>query len=453
MLEKMTLCDYKMTMQGYKSLVILSTSYWARALSFFYLVFMTFGNLFRVLHLPLFRDNALVSEGFLYLFSFVYLISIKLTKGFYYLLLLSGIILASCAYGSIMHEKDPRAFLYAMRLICILFASYALGDMFWNKYGYDIQKFLRSFLIPFILWIVFGFIIYFVFPSLADFWQFLKGHNVLFNGDTHNRRFVTVIFDPNMYGAIVFLPILVSFILYKLSRKTKYLLLTNVFIVTAVLTWSRSGIFSLFILLMIVLIRAVINKRIYFSSKFSIFNAFICSLLLFLLPFFCFSDFQFFFSRLYNIFDDGSALCRLQSFQTGLSILQEYPLLGIGYNYLPPFLDGLSFLDSSILGLLVCFGVFPFSILAFIGATRFFLLKRHINSLRELNPFLYEYCSVFLYYILVTIILSSQFNNVLVFSFWIIPCLSCLIYIGKMTQHLVNYNNIKDSVNGNSPCT
>lgn len=439
-----------MTTQEHKRSMGMLTSYGERALSFVYLIFMSFGNFFRFLHLPVFRDNILASEGLLYFFAFAYLITVKMNKGFYQLLILSGIILASCAYGSIIHVKDPRAFLYAMRLICTLFASYALGDMFWKKYRFDIQKFLHFFLFPFALWIVFGFIIYFVFPSLADFWQFLKGHNVVFYGDAHNRRFVTVIFDPNIYGAIVFLPILGSFILYKLTQRAKYLLLTNIFIVTAVLTWSRSGITALFILLLIVLVRTVLSKRIYFSSRFSLFNALICSLLFFLLPVLCSSDFQFFFSRFYNVANDGSALCRLQSFQTGLSILQNYPLLGIGYNYLPPFLDGLNFLDSSILGLLVCFGIFPFSILAFIGAIRFFLLKRHLNSLSSLNPFLYEFCSVFLYYILVTIIFSSQFNNVLFFSFWIIPSLSCLIYIGKMTQYRMNYNTIKNNASENS---
>jgi O-antigen ligase len=405
---------------------------------------MTFGNFFRLFNLPIFRDNILVSEVLLYFFAFSYLLTKKINKGVFQILILAGIILVSSIYGSLLHEKDLRAILFGMRLIGTLFASYALGDMFWKKYGYDIQKFLRFFLFPFVLWIVFGFIIYFTFPSLANFWLILKEHNIVFNGDPHIGRFVTVLFDPNIYGSIVFLPILVSFMLYNISQKNKYLLLTNAFMITAVLTWSRSGIATVCILLMVVVVRAVLNKRTFFLNKIFLLNVLIFGHFLFLLPVLCYSEFHFFISRLFNVVDDGSALSRLRSFETGLSILQDYPLFGIGYNYLPSFLDGLNFLDSSILGLMVCFGIGPFSILAFIAAIRFFSLKNQINRLKSLNPFLYEFCSIFLCYILVTIFFSSNFNNVLFFPFWIIPSLSCLIYIGKMTQHQINYNTIKE---------
>ncbi len=403
---------------------------------FAYSVFLSFGNFFRFIHVPFFTDNLLLSEGVLYIFALMAALFLSKTKGFYRIGLFCFLIFLSTIYGGFLNGFEIKPFLYGIRLVMMVFCSFVLGEIFYQVFQDKLVKFLRFSLFPYTVSLVLGLLIYICFPKLEEFFLFLENYQIVFYGDPHIRRYVSVLFDPNMYAVVSFLPYLSCFIIYKITNKFKYLVFSNVFLLTVFLTWSRSGIATIIFLLGLIALNELLNRPVIIFGRTSFLFRSCVLISLFFCIFFSQDQAIYFLKRSVGISNDVSALFRFESFKTGLMALRENLFLGIGYNYLSLGGDRVNFIDSSLLGAMTCFGVVPF---VFFSGYLFFqlvLLKRRINYFKNAHPFFCRYFNYFFYYLLVVILFSSLFNNILFYCFWLIPALSSLFYILKLSQAL-----------------
>lgn len=338
----------------------------------------------------------------------------------------------SYCVGIVKFGWQGQATVYAVRFILLLLSGVVAGRILFEKYGRDYIKTAKYFLTTYFFLVVFGFIIFFVFPNSSELWEFLKQFNIDFLGDPHENRFLSTYFDPNYYSAIGIIPAILSVLVYRRSKSGLYLILFCLFSSTILLSGSRSGIVSAVILLSLTLLKSFLSN---ISFKFS--NKTFFQLFLLLFALLVLSPLIFYYSskiidRLLIIGDDTSAFARVVSFQFGLTLFSENPILGIGFNYLASFavqFNELTSLDSSLLSILVNYGlIFTFTL------SIYFLLK--INQLlQRLEPylksdiFLKDFVWSFIIYIFIIILFTSQFNNLLFYQFWLFPVLMLLSYL------------------------
>jgi len=404
---------------------------------FTFFVFIAFGNLFRFVNVSLFSDNVLASEGTIYLICAVlfFFVEIKAAQKMLMAVLSIG-VLFSCFYGSIYSGFELKAFIYALRLVCMLWSGVLLGSLFFKKFQDDINAFLAFFLKAYLAALVLGLGIYFLFPSAGQFWEFLSENNIVFHGDPHSSRFVSVYFDPNFYAAIACIPFLISVTLFGSTRSMKYLLYAGLFGFSILLTWSRSGFATFLLVLAIYLVHKLNGLLRGYFRRLSFFLTFVLLLSIPIIIYFNNSAFEFFTDRVINILEDGSAFARWETFKDALSVIQEYPCWGVGYNYLACKEVRV---DSSILLLLASFGIIPF--IAIFGSLAFFLVRGLQKSFCMASGPLASAYRMFCGYLAVIVFFSSFFNNLLFYQFWLIPVLVLFTYF-SLAMDCQNQNEV-----------
>lgn len=398
---------------------------------FFFFVFISLGNLPRILKTSLFSDHLLLSEVFLYLFSFLSLLFIKISKkAVLHLCFWSFLTFLSFIYGSFLQGYDLHAMLYTIRLIFFFITSYVLSAICFERFKGSILSFFSFLSKAYLIALFIGFVFYFVFPKASELWALLNSYQVTFHGDPHVKRFVSVYFDPNYYACIACIPFLLSCFLYEQTKKRIYLLQTFLFALSGLFTWSRSGIFLLGSLLLWMLFsfrkKLLSRKKIY--PLLGICLILCCSIFLF------WEELSLFFHRTFHVLEDDSALYRFHTFKMGLSLLKEHPLFGIGYHFLYQYTHpetGLHSLDSSLLSLLVQIGALPF-----LGLFAYFLYKlcflpKIFHLWKEQQKDSSLFLGWFSFYGFFTFFFASQFNNVLFYLFWALPFTVITLFILK----------------------
>lgn len=141
--------------------------------------------------------------------------------------------------------------------------------------------------------------------------------------------------------------------------------------------------------------------------------------------------------RFDRIGEDESALARLDSANIGWQLIGEKPILGHGFNaFLHRTADhgrGNLMLDSSIQHMMVSFGI-PLTSM-FILVVLFILLffLKESNKLQKKQPlrntFLAPVVIAYVSNIFVVIIFVSQFNQVILLTWWLVPNLSFGVYL------------------------
>ncbi|MBM3197950.1 MAG: hypothetical protein FJZ58_01685 [Chlamydiae bacterium] len=375
-------------------------------------IFLAFGNLFRLVESSQFSDHLLLSEGILYLLSFLCLIFYPFTSRVaFVVLLLTFLIAVSCVYGMYIQGMDIPACLYAMRLICLLVACLVLHEVSWFLFQGDLVRFFSFLSKAYLLALILGFGLYIFFPLSKHLWIALQDYHISFQGDPHQGRFVSIYFDPNYYACIAALAFLLVSYLRVVTEKRRYSFYAYLFLFSTLLTWSRSGI-AAFFLLFFYPHKGNRNKVFLFLFCFS------------LLAIGYQEEMGIFLGRLWNIFEEESAACRIRTWDFGLSLWREHPLFGIGINFLPLYTReefGLGSLDSSMLSFLVQVGGLPFLGCLTYCATKifsFFRLRRLWKEKEPKAPYFYGW---FFYYALVIVLFASQFNNILFYPFWVLP--------------------------------
>ena len=353
-------------------------------------LFMVGGNFFRFIQIQGLPSSFSIIEAILYLLSIpIYLSSVRKS------LSLVIVIFTYSLYGVLLNGFDLPSVLYSFKLVGMIFAGVALGDTL-------IKERAAPFLIKIYVALLFGgVIIFFLFPRAEIFFALLEGYGVHFTGDPHVRRFISPLFDPNYYAAIACVPMILT---WQMREKKSHFYLSILFFFSILLTFSRSGIATAF---GVIFFGGILEKK-----KQSL------KLLLILPAALIFhKELGYLINRTIHIFDDPSALHRLRTLKYGLRHFLELPLFGIGYNFIPAYLQqesGLLGIDSSLLTTLITFGLIPTLCALFFGILWSF---KRWKTFSPTHKWLYIYLAI-------SILFTSQFNNLLYYQFWLIPMIA-----------------------------
>lgn len=402
---------------------------------FFASFYLVIGNIPRFVSLPGFRDNLLITEFLLYLLTFFV---VSLQPGFIAWLFMSlggiaSIILLSFMVGVLREGFQIVPLSYALRLIFLIMAGYIFGYSLYKADGNKLVKILQRFSLIYLALALGGLAIYVAFPDSVQLWQLLDSYGIRFNGDPHQRRLLSSYFDPNFYSSIACIGVLSSLLAYHYSRHLRYLLISLIILLSILLSSSRSGIATLFAVLLLVVFQVsrFLLKKGTFSMRFAAILPILLVGVVALSPIYM-EPINRAVQRI--IQPDESAQVRLRSFETGQELFSISPILGLGYNYLAVYAeelrDGLSSVDSSPQATLINFGILgTFLILLWVS---WFFLKLYTNLRNVPEPIKQNYKLVLWYlnsYVLVIVIFSSQFNNVLYYPFWLFPIIALYTYL------------------------
>jgi O-antigen ligase len=407
---------------------------------FFASFYLVIGNIPRFVSLPGFRDNLLITEFLLYLLTFFVVLSqVKLMVRLIMSLgVTASIILLSFVVGMLQEGLQIVPLSYALRLILLITAGYVFGYSLFKVYGSSFVKVLQLFSFLYLLLAFLGFAIYVFFPDSVQLWGLLGRYGIRFNGDPHQRRLLSSYFDPNFYSALACIGVFSSLLAYHYSRQLRYVFVGLIITLSILLSSSRSGIATLFAVLFLVGLRVcihLINKRT-FSRRFSAILPIFLLTLVALSPVYI-EPIGRAVERI--IQPDESAQVRLRSFEIGQELFAISPIVGLGYNYLAVYAEklrgGLSSVDSSPQATLINFGIVgSFLLLACIA---WFFVKLY-NTLRILTEPLQSQWRLILWYlnsyVLVIVIFSSQFNNILYYPFWLFPIIALYTYLWLIAQ-------------------
>ena len=397
---------------------------------------ISLGNVPRFLETSLFSDHLLLTEIALYFFAFLSLPFLTLSKKSWLTLgALSFCTLISFFYGCLIHGADLHAALYVARLIAFYYTSAILAALSFQRYKTPIV-FFRYLCKGYAVALILGFCFFLFFPASEVLWKVLSSQSILFHGDPHVWRFVSVYFDPNYYAAIAGIPCLLSLYLYQSTSKKRYALFSFLCALSALLTQSRSGLFTLFLLLLWLFF---VSYKCFFSKRslkvtLSLFLFFIVFSLCF------FEEILAFAARVFSIKDDPSALYRFETFKWGVALFKERPLFGTGYNFLYSLIKqeiGLNSLDSSLLALLVQIGAIPFSLLLLFAIHQGCFLKKAVALWKRKELKGAYFLSSFICYGGLILGIASQFNQLLFYPFWALPFTVIALFLKSYLKSLV----------------
>jgi O-antigen ligase len=255
-------------------------------------------------------------------------------------------------------------------------------------------------------WVLgFGFLIFFLFPKAGPFFLFLDSLGIHFHGDPHVHRFISPFFDPNYYGAIACIPLILAW------QKCRYGLVILI-LLSIVLTFSRSGISTCGC---VVLILMLFGRGRFSCWAFG-------GLVLLLLPLIFSQEFWHLIERTLHIGQDPSALARLGTFESAFSLFGEHPVFGTGYHYLSKefhLLKGRLSPDSSVLITLVNFGLIPTLGMVIVG------VWWSLSHVRKQGVIF-----IFHIYVVICILITSLFNNLLYYPYWLMPVIAMMTRMG-----------------------
>ena len=386
---------------------------------FLFCTFLLFGNFFRFMPLPSFSSHFSVIEMLLYLISCpLYCMRFRKSQ-----LLIIGIAM-STIYGSFLQGVDLTSILYSCKLGAMIASGIVIGEALFTTYAMRIESVITFFIKLFALIAIFSFVILIFFPKAHLFFGLLEKYGIHFTGDPHQRRLISPFFDPNYYAAIGCFPLILSWI----QKKWVFFFL---FLMSVFLTFSRSGIATcVFLLIIMCISKLLAGKRARLHLKHVLLYCFLISLFCMLMVTYR-EELFYFLHRFIHLFEDESALARLDTFQAGLSFFWEHPLFGVGYHYLSlPFFEGFHRLapDSSLILTLVDFGAIPCLLMG-----GFFVIWTILHFTSMTGPLRSLFSWLFIY-LLVCILFTCQFNNLLYYQFWLIPLIAILTYIQKVSN-------------------
>jgi hypothetical protein len=271
-----------------------------------------------------------------------------------------------------------------------------------------------------------GAIIYVFFPNSIDFWGFLASHGIIFHGDPHTNRFISIYFDPNYYSSIVLFPLFTSLYCFLESKSKVEVFYIIVFSLSIFLSGSRSGFMLYVIMLLTFILRTMITSLLKMKvHKKWIYSIIVTIIFLFLLYPIYIDSLETMVGRIDRFQEGSSAYARLISAQLAINLIKEHMFLGLGYNYMASYMMSLGLLssvDSSILGMLVTLGV---PIGGGIILFSLYLSYRFIIYNSKLISSNLKFMSIFIgFYIIFTILFTSNFNNLLFYFYWIVPVFS-----------------------------
>lgn len=352
-----------------------------------FVVFLCLGQFLRLITIPQFPSHFSVVEGCLYALCMpLYFSRLRQT------MLLVLIVVLSTAYGALCHRFDWTSTLFAFKVIGMIAVSSSLAQVFAARF--NVEQCCDFLIRVFSVVAIFGFVIFFLFPKAHLFFGLLEGYGVHFTGDPHVRRFISPFFDPNYYAAIICFPLLLA--MYRKKHLT-----AGLFMASLLLTFSRSGIAS------------------------GVFLVFLCvrkfgllTLMIGLVGIFFWSDLFHFFERTFAFGDDQSALVRFTTGKIAWEHFLERPLFGWGFHYSSKIFEeeiGRLSPDSSFLLTMIDFGLILTGCLILWGVMWAMRLWRDATEKTA------ELVFFVLAYLVICVLFTSQFNNLLYYPYFLIP--------------------------------
>ena len=403
-----------------------ATKYKIILLMFF--LFMFLGNILRLIPLATALGSFNLFELVLYASCLLLLFfswkDIRKFPGLF--ILIYSLFFVSYLIGALrVQEVSTLAFTYNIRIFLLFITSYVIGLSFFRIYGSNLQKVINFYIVVFVVNTIVAWVIYFIFPDASQLYAFLSLFGVIYHGDPHLHRLLGTLFDPNFFGNLLILPILMSLYLFDLTRKKKYIAVFIFLLFSEFFTFSRSSLLGLSLGLMFYYLSDIktfinncrIKKSLFINTV--ILAASIVSIF-YLFP----DEIIRITERFTSMRQDESAAHRYNNFMLAINLLSQIDVLifGIGFNFFSYLgLTKLSSIDSSVLALMVTLGIPIFTITA---VTMIHLIRSSLWGYVEENLFVKK---VYLNYLIVSVLLSS-FNNLLLFPFWFFCMFSLLCY-------------------------
>lgn len=176
---------------------------------------------------------------------------LKINKGNIKLFIWFGLATIPIIFIDYTLSQRIYGLLYSGRIIATIFVAIAIVNIF-KKYEICIDKVLKYIIYNYIIVLIIGIIQLMFFPKALDFYNIFYKIGVYFpNPDPHIGRLVSTYFDPNFLAACLIIPTILSLNYYTKTGKIRYLLYIILFIITIILTVSRSGVLGVCIALIV----------------------------------------------------------------------------------------------------------------------------------------------------------------------------------------------------------
>lgn len=403
-----------------------------------FIIFITFfsiffGNFFRIIPF----DNLIQSLNLfevliplitIFLIPFVY----SNKKIPHFIIITICLFLLSIIVGIFKFGFFFNSFAYNIQFCLYLVFSHLLGLSLYKNYGNDINKFMIRYIGFNYYLVLFSILIFISFPDSSELYYFLSKYNIIYHGDAHSGRVISPFLEPNLFSLYLVLPI---YLLIGNSNftKRKQIFLLVLFLICLLLTKSRSGIGTLFILIFIdqifIFLKFIYDKKIKFNlSK--------------LVAYFLMFTFVVYFIYLTDVhhrflvtFQDYSSLARFKGFDNFFTLLNENLLIGVGFNNTVMLSANLgNNIDSALMVMILSFGILTG--LPYIFYLCYFIINIHMKLKSNISCSFYS--KKLIKYFFVIFLITGNFNLIFFEYFFIIPIFGIFFYINIIAKR--NYD-------------
>lgn len=315
------------------------------------------------------------------------------------------------------------ALIYLFRFAYFIFLA-AVVVNYLSKYGKLITT-LQFLNFIYIVVCFIGFFQLLLFPVAKDWYSIFSGFggNWVNEGDPHINRLVSTDFDPNYLSSCLLIGVSINLILFKIERhkqvnagksklfekgSIKYFLCFLIYLITILLTKSRSGLLGLIVIIFLNFVFSYDFKHI--KNRDLILGLLLIVFSVYLVFFSNISSFV----RIRETLTDASAYARVLSWSKGWEVITNTHFIGLGYNlyfaYNQQFY-GINYghvmggTDSSLQLIMITSGLVGVIIYIF-----------HIINIWKENSHNYALRSL-----LIAALIICNFNNLLFYSLWVFP--------------------------------
>lgn len=307
------------------------------------------------------------------------------------------------------------AMFYSIRIIFLVYSFNIIVNCL-KKYNVSSKKVCDFIIKIYIIVCIIGIIQLLFFKNAYDWYAiFEKIGNYFPNPDPHFGRLLSTYFDPNYLSACLLVPLSLSLSYWLNNYGKKYFFFFALFIISIILTVSRSGLLGAGISILILSLKYLFYDNMGSKHKLNkkvlliYFVVFLGILILILLD-------SRLISRIINSLNDPSTFFRFASWKEAWKIICNNMIIGIGYNAIGFYKDNFGIIstsfgiDSSLLLIFTSIGI--------IGLSYFFIkiIIKIINLNNEK-----EISSISLLSIIISSLVICNFNNLLFYTLWIVP--------------------------------
>lgn len=402
-------------------------------------LFVVFGNLPRFVPIAGSFGNVNASELVIYLCAAPILIKnfrrLITSRAVLFLLAVNAF---SLGVGIYHYGLALDSMFYNLRLNAMILSGFAAGVALHWIFRDDITRLTKAYVITYGAAALFSFVLLVIYPDSTVLWLKLEQMGINFTGDPHQFRLVSTYLDPNFFGTIIVLPILMATLLI---QRSSYFAVFLVMVIALLFSFSRSGISLALLAFACVFGLRILSMVTQYQSKhigvrpahvyFLLLSPFLVLALIYVFD----SQVERVVERFTTTRDDSSALSRLRAFDTGMELIAQHPLLGHGYNFAIRYLfkDGTK-VDSSLQMVIMSYGFIGTLVTLVAGGLWAWVIS---GKLRQLpSPLPYLLFRKLLIYTALTLLWAGHFNQIVFYPFWLLPVLALFFYFDQLCVSL-----------------